>query len=169
MANWSLDGIIELIQKYYHHMKFKTEDGWARHTPHVMLTSKAKRFAQDEYCKTTNCRLHDDHFVDLNDASASHDPNNNRSNTAIKCRQLEKLCIANYCNILGLCKEIPGRKYDKNEFIKALSKVEVILKDEDKDAKAKQRVEQACTEEEGAMADLIDELFENANRSTEES
>ena len=48
------------------------------------------------------------------------------------------------------------------------SLVEVILKDQDKDAKAKQRMEQACTEEEGAMADLIDELFESTNRSAEE-
>ena len=84
-------------------------------------------------------------------------------------RQLEKLCIANYCDILCLCKDIPGRKYDTNEFIKTLSKVEVILKDKDKDAKAKRRMEQACTEEEGTMADLIDELFESANRSAEES
>ena len=60
---------------------------------------------------------HDDRFMDLNDASAPHDPNNNSSGTAIKCRQLEKLCIANYCDILCLCKEIPGRKYDKNKFI----------------------------------------------------
>ena len=33
MANFSLDGIIKLFQKYYHHMKFNSEYGWARHTP----------------------------------------------------------------------------------------------------------------------------------------
>ena len=38
-----------------------------------------------------------------------------------------------------------------------------MLKDEDEDAKAKQRMEQACTEEVGTMADIIDELFESAN------
>ena len=40
MANWLLDGIIELIQKYYHLMKFMTEKGWSTHSPHVMLTNK---------------------------------------------------------------------------------------------------------------------------------
>ena len=89
-----------------------------------MLTSKVQRFAQDEYCKTTNHRSHDDRFMDLNDASASHDPNNNCSDIAIKCRQMEKVRIANNCDILCLCKEIPGKKYDKNKFIMALSKVE---------------------------------------------
>ena len=33
MANWSLGGIIELIQKYFHQMKFNTEKGWYTHSP----------------------------------------------------------------------------------------------------------------------------------------
>ena len=60
MANWSLDGIIELVQNYYHQMKFNSKEGWGRHTPHVMLTSKAQRYAQSEYAKTQSEHAHDE-------------------------------------------------------------------------------------------------------------
>ena len=60
MANWSLDGIIELIQKYNHQMKFTTEKGWSTHLPHVMLTNKATRYAQTEYNRLTSKSEKDD-------------------------------------------------------------------------------------------------------------
>eukprot|EP00957_Ditylum_brightwellii_P006149 465170-Ditylum_brightwellii.AAC.1 len=38
MANWSLDGIIEMIQKYYHSMNFdNSKEGWMRHSENVTL------------------------------------------------------------------------------------------------------------------------------------
>ena len=80
MANWSLDGIIELIQKYYHQMKFTTEKGWSTHSPHVMLTNKAMRFAQTEYNHLKSNGDKDDKWMSLLD---DVDPSNNRSNTAI--------------------------------------------------------------------------------------
>ena len=44
MSNWSLDGVIELVQKHYHKIRFKSEEGWAMHSPRVLLTSKSARF-----------------------------------------------------------------------------------------------------------------------------
>ena len=75
MANWSLDGIIELVQKYYHQMKFNSVEGWAKHTPHVMVTSKAQQFIQSEYTRTQSSIAHDECFINLNDYSEVHDPN----------------------------------------------------------------------------------------------
>ena len=134
MANWTLDGIIELVQKYYHQMKFNSEEGWARHTPHVMLTSKAQRYAQSEYAKTQNEHSHDEQFMNMNDSSSVHDPNKNRTDTAVKCKAKEKLAIANYISILQMNKEIPGRKYSKKAFMDSLAKVDANLDDEDEDA-----------------------------------
>ena len=62
-------------------------------------------------------------------------------------------------------KEMPSRKYNKKDCIEALSKVKVVLKDEDEDERVRRRMEQARTEDEGALASLIDELFENASRN----
>ena len=133
MANWSLDSIIKLIQKYYHQMRFTTEKGWSTHSPHVMLTNKATRFAQTEY----NCLMSKgDKDEKWNKASDDLDPTNNRSCTAVNCRAKEHLAIANYLNILELAVEIPGRKYSKKECIEALAKVEVRLADKDENGAA---------------------------------
>ena len=76
LANWSLDGIIKLIQKYYHQMRFTTEKGWSTHSPHVMLMNKATRFAQTEY----NCLMSKgDKDEKWNGMSDGLDPTNNRS------------------------------------------------------------------------------------------
>ena len=72
--------------------------------------------------------------MNLKYLSAAHDLNCYQADTAIKCRRLEKHCIANYCNILNLCKEIPGHKYDRKKFIKVLGEVDVVFKDEDEDS-----------------------------------
>ena len=64
-----------------------------------------------------------------------------------------------------MAEETPGKKYNKKDFIQALSKIEVVLEDKDEDERARRRMEQACTEDEGALASLIDELFDNASRN----
>ena len=116
---------------------------------------------------TKSAVAHDERFINLNDSSEVHDPNRNRQATALKCRAKEKLAIANYIKILSMTTETPGRKYDKKAFITALSKVEVTLDDEDENERAKRRMEQARSEDEGTMAAIIDEIFENANRPVE--
>ena len=68
-------------------------------------------------------------------------------------------------SILEMITKIPGRKYNEDTFIAALGKIEVKLDDEDEEARAKQQMEQARTEDEGAMVAIIDKLFKNANRS----
>ena len=120
MANWSLDGIIELIQKHYHQKKITTEKGWFTHSPHVMLTNKAMCFAQTEYNGLKSNDHKDGKWMSLSD---DIDPSNNRSNTAINCRAKEHLAIKNYLKILKVGIEKPGRKYSKTEFIEAFRKV----------------------------------------------
>ena len=166
MANWSLDGIIELIQKYYDQMRFTAEKGWSVHSPHVMLTNKATRFAQTEY----NCLMtKGDKDEKWNSLSDGVDPTNNCSQTAVNCRAKEHLAIVNYLNILELAVEIPGRKYSKKECLEALGKVEVRLADKDEDARARRRMEEACLEDEGVMASIIDKLFDNAERNHDDN
>ena len=64
-----------------------------------------------------------------------------------------------------MTKETPGRQYDRKEFIDdALGKVEVKLDDKDEEARAKPRMEQAWSEDEGTMAAIIDKMFDNANQ-----
>ena len=50
-------------------------------------------------------------------------------------------------------------KINKKDFIEALSKIEVVLEDEDEDERARRRMEQAPTEDEDALASLIDEII----------
>ena len=134
--------------------------------PHVMLTNEAMRFAQTEYTCLKSNGEKDDKWMNLCD---DLDLCNNRSNTAINCRAKEHLAIANYLHILEIGIKKPGRKYNKNEFIEALVKVEICLEDEDKEARARRRMEEAHSEDKGIMASIIDELFSNAERSPDDN
>ena len=87
----------------------------------------------------------------------------------INCRAKEHLAIVNYLNILELAIEIPGRKFSKKEYLEALAKVEVRLADEDEDARARRRMEEARSEDEGVMASIIDELFDTAERNNDDN
>ena len=164
MANWSLDGIIELIQKYYHQMKFTTEKGWSTHLPHLMLTNKATRYAQIEYNRLSSKSEKDDKWINLSD---DINPMNNRSKTAVSCRAKEHLAIANYLNLVKAAIKIPGQKYNKTEFVRTMEKVEVWLEDEDEDARARRQMKEARSEDEGVMAGIIEELFDTAKRDND--
>eukprot|EP00957_Ditylum_brightwellii_P015907 1198096-Ditylum_brightwellii.AAC.2 len=53
MANWALNGIIKMIQKYYHAMNFdNTIKGWMQHSENVTLVRKYTWFVQTEYNKS---------------------------------------------------------------------------------------------------------------------
>ena len=72
MANWALDGLIETVQKYYHKMNFHTGkgNGWLKHSPHVMIMSKASRIVIKEYSRLNSTEDKDSKFViHLSDAS----------------------------------------------------------------------------------------------------
>ena len=49
MGNWALDGLIEIVQKYYHKMNYHTgkSNGWLKHSPQVMVMSKASRIVME--------------------------------------------------------------------------------------------------------------------------
>ena len=69
MANWALDGLIEMVQKYYHKMNFHTGkgNGWLTHLPHVMIMSKASRIVVEEYSCLNSIEDKDSKFVDHQD------------------------------------------------------------------------------------------------------
>ena len=71
------------------------------------------------------------------------DLSNNRSITAINCRAKEHLAIANYLHILEIGIEKAEWKYCKKEFIEALAMVEIHLEDEDEEARARRKMEEA--------------------------
>ena len=48
MANWPIDGLIELIQKFYNFRNDNLE-GWMQHSPHLQFNNKAVRMAKTEY------------------------------------------------------------------------------------------------------------------------
>ena len=150
MANWSLDGIVELIQQYYHKIRFKNDGGWSIHSPHVMMTSKSSRFVETEYNRTN-----DKAALEANATKVDN-------TTAVKCRMLEHLAIANYLQKLEVATETPGRRYNKETFLSALESVEVQLNEEGEEERAQRRIDEARTEDEGAMANLLDGLF-NSN------
>ena len=52
MVYWSMDSLIELIQKNYHQMDFQSKlKIWFKHSAHVMLKNKDHRFVQETYTK----------------------------------------------------------------------------------------------------------------------
>mmetsp|Transcript_9869 Transcript_9869/g.18565 ORF Transcript_9869/g.18565 Transcript_9869/m.18565 type:complete len:102 (+) Transcript_9869:212-517(+) len=101
MVHWSSDGIIELIQKYYHQMNFYncSEEGWITNSSHIMLMNKARRFAKDEYKRSNStsnsCELE---TVEFKKYTRSKSPN--LKSTIIPNRVREQHAIAEYLNAL---------------------------------------------------------------------
>ena len=164
MASWALDGIVELVQKYYHQMNFRSEAGWASHSANLMLTNKGRRFAQLEYTRLKSEVANEAKFLGLKDNTAEMERSvRNRRASAIKCREKEHLAIAEYMQLLNVSNERPGRKYVRKEFIEALGKVTTKMEDESEEERSKRKMREAMTEEEKVMSEVIDEIYEMAD------
>lgn len=129
-----------------------------------MLSNKCLRHAQSEHNRLSSKAEKDRKFVELN---GDMDPNRNRSDTSMKCREKDHLAISNYLQILKFEEEVPGRKHTRKYFIDALQRVEIRFDDEDEDARARRRMKEARSEDKEIVDSIADELFESAERINE--
>ena len=99
MANWPLDGLIELIQKFYHKMNFKNDslEGWMQHSAHLQLNNKSIRLAMTEYNRVFSEDGRRNKFGDGNENDL--DPSKNRKPTAVPRRAQEHIAIAEFFQI----------------------------------------------------------------------
>jgi hypothetical protein len=161
MAHWSLDGIIELIQKYYHQMNFdNSEEGWITNSPHIMLMNKARRFSEEEYKRSNSTSNScESETLEVEKSSTSKSPNLKAS--IIPNRAREHHAIAEYLNLLGVVKEVPDRQYSKLVMWKMLGQITTILDDKSQDDINKTLMEElSLTEEEKLLNDIADEIFQ---------
>lgn len=165
MAHWPLDGIIELLQKYYHKMRFDNSDyGWMSNSHHIMLLNKSKRYANDEFHKVTinDARLVD--HVDIAERKPHAGEDSKRLQTAIPNRAKEHHAIAEMLYILNVGDETPHRVYSKKDVWRALSRITTEIRQEtDKYLKDTLRKELLLTPEEIAIDEITDNIFRNEN------
>ena len=170
MANWAIDGLIELIQKFYHKMNFRNDnlDGWMQHSPHLQLNNKSIRFAQAEYTRVYSDAAKSAKFEDTgeNDISGRR----NKKATSVPKRIQEHYAVAEFCLINKLTIETPGRKYNQDEIWKLLGEITTKLDLESNKEKSQQWTKQVMSEEEEcALSTITDNIFSNRDSNNSDS
>ena len=174
MANWSLDGIIELLQKFYHKMGMENNmKGWFRHSSHAMLKNKCERFVGVSYSRGATA-IHADHrSVDhVSENVATTSPAGSTKRTAIPSRVLEKHAIAEFLFLIECAVNQPARKYGQKHVWSMLSKVKTELLDETELERTQRWMKESMMVEDIALSDIADILFnvdENNERNDEDA
>ena len=171
MANWMLDSVIELVQKYYHSDGSENAiKSWWKHSSNVMLKNRCERFVAYHYSNASTTPSKDlrgsgDH---VSRKRKSHDPRNSRKRTYVPSRTLEKLAIAEYIQITGLSVERVGRRYNQYDAWNDLSKVTTKLKDENEDDRTKRWQEEMQLDDEIAVGLIADDIFGSITRNDDD-
>jgi hypothetical protein len=164
MANWALDAIIELQQKYYHRMQQGSSvTGWLKNSPHIMLMNKARRFTQKEYSRIKKEATRENKLIDHVDDDSNNDPGGNKKRTYVPNRTREYKCISEYISLCNMAIECQGRKYNTKDVWDVVLEDRVTTKLDDKDAKmqAAMMLEEALTEEERICSLVTNEIFDS--------
>jgi hypothetical protein len=167
MANWALDAIIEVQQKYYHRMQQGTSvKGWLQNSPHIMLMNKAQRFVQYEYCRVKEKQCRDSKMVDHVDGDVRMDHGQNQKRTFIPKRHKEYKCISEFISLMKWTVETNGRKYNSKDVWDVIveERVTTKLNNQDERAQASMMLNEALTEEERLCSSVTDDLFDSIER-----
>lgn len=160
MANWALDGIIEMLQKYYHRLRFDEKNAHIKDSAHIMVINRSQRMEATEYGSRNKNRSG-------NDGGVSQDvlheqKHKNRQSTIIPKRLKEHMAIGELINITKLTVEEPHRSYNENALWVALSRITVDLKDledESEEERTKRWIMETQSGDERALDELTDEVF----------
>jgi hypothetical protein len=173
MANWMLDSVIELVQKYYHSDGSENDiKSWWKHSSNVMLKNRCERFVAYHYSNAATTPSKDlrgsgDH-VSRSRKRKSHDPRNSRKRTYVPSRSLEKWAIAEYIQLTGLSVECLGRRYNHYDAWNDLSKVTTKLKDENEEDRTKRWQEEMQLDDEIAVGHIAEDIFGNNTRNDDD-
>jgi hypothetical protein len=167
MASWSMDGIIELLMKFYHKMKFENNhSGWFRHSAHVMLKNKAKRFVQESYTKGAMAIFSDTRAVDHVEEEVRKKVDEKKNSSVVPKRTNEKVAIAEFLHITSCTVEQRGRKYNSSLMWSALKDVKIEIVQ----ASVDEQREILLSADDDFISDQVDGLFANqSNASSEKS
>ena len=172
MSNWAIDGLIELIQKFYHKMNFKNDnlDGWMQHSPHLQLNNKSIRFARSEYTRVYSDAAKSAKFDDRSENDYDGCRNNRRA-SAVPKRLQEHLAIAEFCLLNRLAEEVPNRQYNQNSIWNSLGDITTPLTVETDEEKSSRWMDQVMSDEERALSNIADDIFSarKADGATSES
>ena len=167
MSDHAIDAVIELNQKYYNQMNFKNDlDGWRRHSPHIQMTNKCRRFVQNEYsrCFSEEGKAKKNGGGEGDDI----DVNRNKKQSAKPKRKTEHQIIAEFIQVNKLCLEVPGRSYSRRQVYSNMKDIKTKLADNDAEQKARW-LEDAVIEEEQLLNDTVRRLFENQSEGNARS
>jgi hypothetical protein len=161
MANWALDALIELMQRYYHKMNFtNTIEGWKLHSGNISLIATSIQFSTNEYTKVQSTDQMSTKFVDFVDYDETRDVDNRRKATKVPLRELEKQLIAEIILKSGVTRETPGRQYDPAMVWDVLKDVTTELGRESEVERGARYMQEARTAEEAILADITDTYYE---------
>ena len=133
MTNWALDSLIDTVQKYYHKMKIHTDkgNGWLKHSPHVIIMSKASCTVVEKYSRLNSVKDKDSKFVNHQDSSLKQSKLYNNTKPSSTPKQARESCtMAEYLMISKITQEISGRRYDDNVLWQNITQCTVQLGEE---------------------------------------
>jgi len=164
MANWPIDGLIELVQKFYHKMNFRNDnlEGWMQHSPHLQFNNKAVRMAKVEYHRVWSETEKSNRFGVGNENDL--DQKRNRKKSSKPKRFQEHLCIAEFLQLNSFSTEEPGRKYNQDSMYKSLARITTELDVETEAEKSTRWMDKVVSVEEQDLASMVDRVFDSSER-----
>ena len=168
MANWDIDRLIELVQKFYHKVNFRNNDleDWMQHSPHLQFNNKSIRLAKTEYNRiwletSKNNKSGVGNENDLN-------PGRNRMKTSKTKRMQEHITIAGFLSMNKMLFETPGRKYCQDTVYGSLENIKTKYEDESEADKSTRWMERVLTREEQELASMVDRVFDSNEGETDQ-
>lgn len=152
MSNWAQDAILENLQKLFHSIPFEQSQ-------HVLTMEKSKRFCKKEYTWASTAQGRKAK-KDGKDDSPFNDRGNDMKKTTVPKREKEVIAVSEFISKLDIGKEIPNRKYVRNEIIHILSTIESELIDPVAEEKRKKREREMMTEEDFVVSSMVNEIFD---------
>eukprot|EP00957_Ditylum_brightwellii_P068221 5178817-Ditylum_brightwellii.AAC.1 len=123
MANWVLNSIIKMIQKYYCAMNFDNIiKVWMQHLENITLVSKCMQFVQVEYNKSGK-EGQEAKLINHIDSSQKKDRNKNCNKSSPPKQQNEKAAVAEFLLINNICSKAPDMHYALVELVNAMIKL----------------------------------------------
>jgi hypothetical protein len=115
LAQWSIDGMIENLQKRYKCMQFRnTEDDWCKHSINMAFVSMCITFVNTEYGKRYDVESMDEWNEGQNDSSATDNANKKKPTVVPKHIQ-EMTMVQEILKLSGMFVETPGRQFKGSE------------------------------------------------------
>ena len=159
MENCNTDGLITLVQKFYHKMNFRNENikVWIRHLTHLKFNNRAAQLAKTKYHRVWSKTMNSNKFCAGNESDLYK--NRYQKNTCKpKCLQ-EHLWITECLSINQFSMGKTGGRYNQYSIYNSLALITTELVLESEAEKSTSWNYKVVSIEDKGLAEMVDHVF----------